>query len=143
MFKTPFTCMLAGPSQSGKTSLLINILKHRDALLDNPPTRIIYCYSVFQEAFRSLESMNIEFIQGLPDLNEFNPVIHNMVILDDMMNECEKNKEIQNLFTIHSHHKNISVFIMTQNMFSKGPCARTISLNCRYLIIFNNPRDAA
>jgi hypothetical protein len=80
VFKTPYTCMLAGPSQLGKTSLLINILKHRDALIENPPTRIIYCYSVFQEAFRSLESINIEFIQGLPDLNEFNPVIHNMVI---------------------------------------------------------------
>jgi hypothetical protein len=60
-----------------------------------------------------------------------------------MMSLCEKNKEIQNLFTIHSHHKNISVFIMTQNMFSKGPCARTIILNCLYLIICNNPRDAA
>lgn len=142
-FKAPFSCQLSGASQSGKTSLLINILKNREALIDKPPSRIVYCYSVFQEAYRALEPMNVEFVEGLPNLNEFYPEVDNMIILDDLMIECEKNKDIQNLFTVHSHHKNISVFIMTQNLFSKGPCARTISLNCRYLIVFNNPRDAS
>lgn len=45
------------------------------------------------------------------------------------------------MFTIHSHHKNISVFILSQNLFSRGKFFRTISLNSHYLVIFKNPRD--
>ena len=142
VFRAPFTCMLAGPSQCGKSTLLYEILQNRDSLIDKSPDRIVYCYSVPQENFNLLSNINIEFVQGLPNMADFDPSINNLVILDDLIQECEKNQEIQSLFTIHSHHKNISVFIITQNLFSKGPCARTISLNCRYLIIFNNPRDA-
>lgn len=143
LFKAPFTCMLAGPSQSGKTSLLINILQNMNTLIDRPPTRIVYCYSAAQDAFSLLGNLNIEFVQGLPRVEEFDPNVNNMIILDDLMSACEREQSIQTLFTVHSHHSNISVFILTQNLFSKGPCARTISLNCRYLIVFNNPRDGS
>ena len=40
-----------------------------------------------------------------------------------------------------SHHRNISVILLTHNIFEKGKYMRTISLNCSYLIIFNNLRD--
>ena len=40
-----------------------------------------------------------------------------------------------------SHHKNTSVFFISQNIFSKGKFARDISLNTNYLIIFLNSRD--
>lgn len=142
IFKAPFTCLLAGPSQCGKSSLLFNILEAREQLIDRSPTRIVYCYAVWQENFGLLNNINIEFRQGLPSMDDFYSSDNNLVILDDLMSECEKNKEIQELFTVHSHHKNISVFIISQNLFSRGPCARTISLNCRYIIVFNNPRDA-
>ena len=57
------------------------------------------------------------------------------------MSECENDTNILNLFTRDSHHKNISAFLITQNQFSKGKNARTISLKCNHLIIFRNPRD--
>jgi len=57
------------------------------------------------------------------------------------MSECEKDPSILNLFTTDSHHRNISVFLISQNLFSQGKYSRTISLNCIYLIIFKNPRD--
>ena len=47
------------------------------------------------------------------------------------------------LFTKGSHHKNISVIFITQNIFHKGKGQRDISLNSMYLIIFKNPRDCA
>ena len=59
------------------------------------------------------------------------------------MTSVEKDKEMVNLFTTDSHHANISVFLITQNLFSQGRYARTISLNCQYLIVLNNPRDRA
>jgi hypothetical protein len=94
--------------------LLIQILKNMKTLIDNPPSRVVYCYAVEQEAFGLLSDLNIEFKQGMPDLDEFDPRVNNMVILDDLMSNCENDKTIQNLFCVHSHHKNISVFILTQ-----------------------------
>jgi hypothetical protein len=57
------------------------------------------------------------------------------------MSDAEADKSIFSLFTIDSHHKNISVFFLTQNLFSQGKYSRTISLNCQYIILMNNPRD--
>ena len=57
------------------------------------------------------------------------------------MNQCNESEQVMNLFTVGSHHKNTSVFFLTQNIFSKGKFTRDISLNSNYLIIFKNPRD--
>ena len=59
------------------------------------------------------------------------------------MSECIDNKNILQLFTVGSHHKNISVIFLTQNIFCKGKHSRSINLNSHYLILFRNPRDAS
>lgn len=141
IFKSPFTCMIAGPTQSGKTTLLINILNSATELIEPAPNRIMYCYSRDQPSFDKLKHLSIEFHHGLPDLDEFHVNTNNLIILDDLMDQCEKDKSIQSLFTVDSHHKNISTFLISQNLYSRGRYARTISLNCNYMIIFNNPRD--
>jgi hypothetical protein len=39
------------------------------------------------------------------------------------------------LFTKGSHHRNISVVLLTQNVFHHGPNFRDISLNAKYLVL--------
>ena len=85
----------------------------------------------------------IEFKQGLPDIEDFDQNKNNLLILDDLIKEGGKDNSIYDIFTIDSHHKNISVFFVTQNLFPKEKNSRTISLNCNYIIILNNPRDRA
>ena len=142
-FKHPFTCMLAGPSQSGKSTLLANILEYNQVLITPTPTRILYCYARWSDGFNKLKliSPKIEFHEGLPDIDTFAVRDNNLLILDDLMSQAEKDKAMLELFTTDSHHANISVFLISQNLFSQGRYSRTISLNCQYLIIFNNPRD--
>jgi len=47
------------------------------------------------------------------------------------------------MFTKISHHRNVSVVYLTQNVFDKNKYARTISLNAHYLVLIKNPRDAS
>jgi len=63
-----------------------------------------------------------------------------LLIIDDLMSET--NQLVADIFTKISHHRNISVIYMTQNIFDKNKYARTISLNAHYLVLFKNPRDA-
>jgi hypothetical protein len=139
VFQAPFSCLVAGPSQSGKTTLLLSILKHARQMINPAPDRIMYCYEQEQEAFSTVPG--IELHHGLPDTQDFDPRIHNLVILDDLMDQADCNPAIQKMFTVDTHHKNISIFFITQNLYSKGKCMRTISLNTNYMLIFNNPRD--
>lgn len=143
IFKSPFTCLIAGPTQSGKTSLIEKILEQNKKLINPNVTKIIYCYARWQDKYDYLKTIipNMEFNQGLIDIDLINPNDKTLLILDDLTYLCEKDETILNLFTTDSHQKNISVFLLTQNLFSKGKYFRTISLNSNYIILMNNPRD--
>jgi hypothetical protein len=45
------------------------------------------------------------------------------------------------IFTKDSHHRNLSVILITQNFFHQAPHCRDISLNAKYLIALKNVRD--
>ena len=143
IFKHPFTCMIAGPTQSGKTTLLTKFISSNQDLIYPSPMNIVYCYSRWQNGYNKIKEIlpYIVFQEGLPDLDLFNSDETNLLILDDLMSSVEKDKAIVNLFCVDSHQKNISVFFLTQNLFSQGRFSRTISLNCHYIILLNNPRD--
>jgi len=54
----------------------------------------------------------------------------------------ETNDTVANLFTKGSHHRNVSVVYLAQNLFPKNKFARTMSLNAHYMVLFKNPTDA-
>ena len=82
----------------------------------------------------------VEFYQGLVNLKVFDSSTNNFLILDDLMNECKDNEDVENLFTVDSHHKQISLIFVSHNIFTKGKYVRDLSLNSSYLILFYNPR---
>ena len=57
------------------------------------------------------------------------------------MIDASKDKRIVNLFTRGSHHRNLSVIYIVQNLFHQGKGSRSRSLNSHYLVLFKNPRD--
>ena len=65
----------------------------------------------------------------------------NLIVFDDQMIDASKDKRIVNLFTRGSHHRNLSVIYIVQNLFHQGKGSRSISLNSHYLVLFKNPRD--
>ena len=62
-----------------------------------------------------------------------------MIVLDDLISTAAENPRITDRFTEGSHHRNVSVVVLNQNLyFSKDPTQRR---NCHYLFLFKNPVD--
>jgi hypothetical protein len=57
------------------------------------------------------------------------------------MSELGSDTKLTKLFTKGSHHRNVSIIFIVQNIFHKGKEMREISLNAHYLVLFKNPRD--
>ena len=140
-FMCPANIMISGCTSSGKTTFVKKLIDH-PGLFHPRPNKILYCYGSWQSLFEDIK--NVKFHKGLPtkeDIDSFANGQHNLIILDDLMADIVKDEGTQQLFTRGSHHKNLTVLYLCQNAFCQGKCARTISLNCAYLILFKNPRD--
>ena len=64
-----------------------------------------------------------------------------LLVLDDLMEEGGNDKRVLDLFTKHSHHQNVTVICLCQDMFPLGKYAKSISRNAHYIVAFKNPRD--
>lgn len=146
-FQHPFNCIISGASGSGKTTLLVQILAGRDKTVSVIFDRIVYCYGEFlPHTFRQLQQLglNVELVSGLPTVDNiasWDPSKNNCLILDDLMQEVCESKEMSNYFSRTAHHKNISIFYLTQNFYQKGKFSTTITRNSTYVILFNSPND--
>ena len=65
-----------------------------------------------------------------------------LLVLDDLLADIVNNVEVQHYVTVMSHHNNMAIVMLMQSIFPKGNYARTISLNCHYMILFSNRRDS-
>jgi len=144
-FKHPFTCIVAGPSGSGKKSFVIKLLKNLKSLCTESLFEggIILCYSeetaVPRQQLKKL-GINISYQVGLPDSYGNARVEPSLIILDDLLNEAY-GRNVCDLFTKGSHHRNISVVLLTQNIIHQSTHCRDISLNAKYLVLVKNVRD--
>jgi hypothetical protein len=91
------------------------------------PDRILWCYGEYQILYGTVDG--VDFQQGLPDLGTLDPREKHLIILDDLMDETDQ--RVASLFTKKSHHRNISVMYIVQNLFHRGKHHRTISLNAQ------------
>lgn len=82
---------------------------------------------------------DVRIHRGIPSIETFNDGIHRLIIIDDQMDEC--GDDVVALFTRGSHHFNVSIILLTQNLFFANPKFRTMSLNAHYLLVFKNPRS--
>jgi hypothetical protein len=52
-----------------------------------------------------------------------------------------KDKRVSDHFTKGSHHRNLFIIYIVQNIFHQGKEMRNISLNAHYIVLFKSPRD--
>jgi hypothetical protein len=100
-------------------------------------SEIVWCYSEAAAIPSDLKS--VKFHVGVPEFPNTKGEPR-LVVLDDLINSAYS-REVCDLFTKGSHHRNISVILITQNLFHQGKYCRDISLNAKYLVVFKNVRD--
>lgn len=137
-FTHPMTCTLAGASGSGKTELVKAILQNKNEMFSPIPDKVYWYFAVWQQKLVD-DLPDVNFREGMPNMNEFDGGDPSIIVIDDMMSEA--NSELTKLFTKGSHHKNLSIFFLVQNIFDKNKEIRTITLNSHYIVMFKNPRD--
>ena len=131
-FHHPTTILISGPTQCGKTFFFNHILF--DSLIQPPPTRIIYVYGIEPpSAAYNIQMLypHIEFIKGIDGFlqlyNTIEPRERNLVVIDDQMSEAGKLESLEKLFIKGSHHRNITIVYIVQNLVDKGKAHRRSS----------------
>ena len=126
--------MLSGATGCGKTEWCMRLINN-DEMICPRIENVIFSYTEWQPSYAGMD--NVKFVDGLLPLSQGK---ENMLyIIDDQT--AEAGKYITALFTKGSHHKNISVIFITQNLFHHNREIRTITLNAHYIISFKSPRD--
>ena len=142
-FHTPASLMVTGPSGCGKTVFTTKLLLNNADLFAQAPKSIHYCYGSWQKGYDLLKKGGVKFHEGIPDSDSLPNWFPQggLLVLDDLMDECGNDKRVLDLFTKHSHHQNITVIYLCQDLFPNGKFAKTISRNAHYIVAFKNPRD--
>ena len=88
---------------------------------------------------------DIRFHRGLQDHSHLTKWFGNarggVLVLDDFMEEGGQDKRALDLFTKDTHHRNITVLYLTQDLFPPGKFSKTINRNAHYIVAIKNPRD--
>jgi GTPase SAR1 family protein len=149
-FHTPLRMLICGPSLSGKSTLVLNLLKHREKMFNVKFDRIVYSFpdssitSSRNEYINKLGEIcpNLEVNQNLPDIPSLiSSSCKILLIIEDQMKFVVNNPEMHDLMTIHSHHSGISVILTSQNYYIQGRYSKTILRNTSEKIVFNDKGD--
>ena len=132
--------IVAGPSKSGKTVFVKKVLKNLSEMCAPVPEVIYWCYGEYQAAYDELAPF-VHLHQGIPNLELFkqNKSQPQLCILDDLMGELKNNESLTTLFTKGSHHWNLSIVHIVQNLYFEG--LRSARINSQYLVLMKNPSD--
>ena len=143
------TISLIGSTGSGKSHLMFSIIRNIKELFPakNPVEKVIYCYSIWQNEFSTLENEMGDFLQfqeGLPletDMEQLSKMnSHSLLVVDDLIEEGQNSIFLANMYTRGAHHYKITCVSLLQSAFTKNKYSRIISLNSQYIIFMTGRR---
>lgn len=143
----PTTVAIYGPTQSGKTHFVINLMKYANSMFSERVEEIYYCYEAYQASYNEIKHVEgvdkVVMYHGMPSVNQCKKWAymksHIIVVFDDLMTELSKDREMIKFVTVYSHHMKITMVVLLHNIFPPG--LRTMSLNTHYVVLFKNKRD--
>ena len=128
----PFRLAVAGSSDSGKTTMIINLLMgDKKAKADGK--RYVLCdavvligrylnepkWAVVHDFFKEEEiPFTAVSYNEIPDVEEFDPAQATIIIFEDLMDAPKKTQDIITGYFTHGRHKNISCIYVAQRFFA-------------------------
>ena len=117
------------------------------------PSKIIYCYTSWQDKYDVLDKELGEIIQfrsDIPTCEELTAVWQEthretLLVLDDKMsslNDSAMGNAVVDIVCVLCHHCHVLCIITLQNLFHASKAVREISLNSQYICLFRNNRSA-
>jgi hypothetical protein len=141
-FISPYRMMLVGPSSCGKSEFVARLIENQETLVQPPIGKIFYCTEFIDSIPKQIRNI-VTFFQGVPT-SEFVQSLNEptLIVIDDLMAEAFDSSVVSKIFT-HGRHRDISVILISQNLFPRYKNARNISLNVNYLVLFQCLRDTS
>jgi len=145
-FKHPFNMTVAGPSACGKTSFVRKLLAKYDTLttLDVPRLRVFWAHGQAQQVHQReiSEFVDVTYFEGMPSETHVLETSPHILILDDLMVEAASSgKTLVTFLSRFSHHNNISIIYLTQNLYFNGKNTTDANRQSHYTVVFRNSRD--
>ena len=144
--KHPFNMTIAGPSACGKTSFVRNLLAKFDTVttIDVPRLRVFWAHGQAQEAHHRKISdfVDVTYSDGIPSEERVLEISPHILIMDDLMVEAASaGKSLVTFLSRFSHHNNISIIYITQNLYFNGKNTCEANRQSHYTVVFRNSRD--
>jgi Poxvirus A32 protein len=150
---SPFNMLVAGPSKSGKTTFVSNLLKVGEDMFVNYPDYVILYYANAQPLYEELYNMKlvnemINFNDTEPSYQDFLEKVEpykngngSLIIFDDTLSDIKPGFE--KIFQVLGHHTKCSLIYISQNLFYNSKTFRNLSLQLDYIVMMRNQRDAS
>ena len=144
-FRQPATICIAGPTSSGKTTIAGKIASYKKILFDKPPGFTVLCYSEDQDLYDDLYNKGHvnKLLKGYPSYHDLSIILKahkkegSLLIIDDSLQGITE--DITKIFFQLSHHSNTSCCFISQNLFYDNKHYRSLTMNCMYKFLTNNP----
>ena len=142
-FIHPSRWLIYGPSGSGKSTFVNNLILDSIELFGLQFDTILYCSGQGFPKFNKVNNVSILMCNSFTNsyIDNLDSTKNNLIIIDDNMNIAANDILISDLFTKKSHHKNITVIFLVQNLFPKSKYMRDISISSTYIVLMKNPRE--
>ena len=134
--------LVSRPSRSGKTTFVSSLLKRRKTIYNKPGGNIYWLYKVQNDDFVQNLTTTAHFYNEMVTMNwlkEHELPPNSTIVIDDMASGATE--DTAQLFSVGSHHYNVNIIFLCQNLFSKYRYFRDISLNSTYVVLFKNVKD--
>jgi hypothetical protein len=136
--ENPSTIMVGGPTMSGKSTLIEQLVEFRHLIFKPAPASVLYCYGTLNDTtVTRMEELGAKTLFGVPtqaDINRMPKPL--LLILDDLM--CDvKDDFLTSLYTRGAHHENMTVVFVTQYWFEKR--CKAARDNSQYLFLTRAP----
>lgn len=140
---------VCGPSQIGKTRFIHQVIDELDYVFKEPqPKHVLYCYSIWQDAYTKMKEDHgdkIMFHLGLPESEKIKKVANmypgTLLVMDDCLEPIIDRPEILSLFVEKVHHYKLNLAYILHHIFAAGKNRRTLTLQTQYFVLFPNRVD--